>query len=155
MDSPAVYLGAAFRPQSTDGAGVPHRWMLIFRPRAKHAWINWLVPGRFKHVCAFGYVHETDCFVFFDAWLGGTSIQLARGASARALIAQWTRDATVLRMDALPTAKGAWSPRMLCTTAVAHLVGVPGALLPSMLYRQCLAQGAVIANGPAEPTAAA
>jgi hypothetical protein len=128
--------------------------MLIFRRRAKHAWINWIVPGRFKHVAAFGYVSECDAYIFYDAWLGGTSIYVARGATARAMMMQWTRDSVVLRMDAIPPRPGVWWPRMFCTGAIARLVGVPGALLPISLFRQCLAHGAVIVHGYTEPTAA-
>jgi hypothetical protein len=142
--------------QPTDGAGSPRRWWRIFRRRAKLRWINWLVPGRYKHVAVFGYVAECDTWIFFDAWLGGTNVQLARGDSARAMMLVWTRDADVLRMDAIPPARRrVLDMRMLCTTAIAHLVGVPGALLPVILYRQCLAHGAVLIHGHAEPEPAA
>jgi len=128
--------------------------MLIFRRRSKSWWVNWLVPGRYKHVAAFGYVHETDCWIFFDAWLGGTTIQVARGDAARAMMVAWTRDADVLRMDALPPrTSGFLDLRMLCTTAIAHMLGVPGALLPVTLHRQCLDHGAmiVVADGHTHP----
>jgi hypothetical protein len=124
----------------TDGAGAPARWLVVFTTKSDRWWIR-LIPGRFKHVRAFAYCHDTDCWIFYDPCLR-TGILTARGAGARQLMLQWTRDAKVLSMEPGPHERIRPLP-FACTTAIASLLGLPGgALRPDALYRQCLANGA-------------
>lgn len=127
----------------TDAAGAPARWLLIFRRRSDLRWVNWLVPGRFKHVCAIAAVPECDVWVFYNVGFGRTSIFMARGAGARRMMVEWTRDSEVLVMEPHPA--GSWFPAFCCTTAIRQLIGLPGwCFAPTALYRDCLRHGARI-----------
>ena len=104
-----------------DAHGTPPRWLLVFRRRADVWWVNYC-PGEFKHVSAFGYVHEADAWIFYDAGLC-TTIYVARGTSARAMMLQRTRgDVCVLSMEPLPCPSSPRRPIFTCTAAIANRV---------------------------------
>jgi hypothetical protein len=125
-----------------DAAAGPARWLICFRHRSGLWWVD-LIPGRFKHVRAFGCVPECDTWVFYDPCLR-TTVFLARGAGARHLMLEWSRDAAVLAMTPLPREHLRVSP-FSCVTAIQSILGLPGgALRPDALYRQCLRNGAQI-----------
>ena len=143
-------------PIATDVIGTPTRWMLVFNRQAISWWTNFIAFGRYKHVRAFGYVHAADAYVFYDVQFSGTVIQIARGDGARALMLEWTANADVLRWDAgtnagkTPAFLRQFFRPLICTTAIAHLIGLPGALLtlrPDALYRACIESGAVAIHG--------
>lgn len=154
------------QPLSTDSIGAPTRWLLVFNHKAETWWSRLAACGRLKHVRAFGYVAGSDAYVFFDPQFEGMSIQIARGDGARRLMVEWCQEADVLRWDRRATPGHrfrCWMP-LLCTTAIAHLIGLPfTALRPDALYRKCLQNGATVVNGqtsrhspgPAGPDAAA
>ena len=132
--------------------------MLVFNRQAISWWTNFIAFGHYKHVRAFGYVHDADAYVFYDVQFSGTIIQIARGDGARALMLEWTANADVLRYDgrfsaAFPQPFRSFSALFrpfICTTAIAHLIGLPGALLtlrPDALYRACIESGAVAIHG--------
>lgn len=138
---------------SIDSSGAPPRWLVCFTTKSDRWWIRWL-PGRFKHVRAFGYCHETDCYIFYDPALR-TVMFTARGTNAHLLMMEWAKDATVLIMAPLPLERVRLGP-FSCVTAIASLLGLPGgALLPTSLYRQCLANGAEMLDGRIAPKPAA
>jgi hypothetical protein len=121
----------------------PTHWNVCFCARADVAWVNWLVPGRFKHVRAFGYVPAEGLWIFYDVSLAGTSLQAARDKSpaADALIRAWIDGAEVVRIARGPVKRG-MPPGFWCVTAVRHLLGISsGALLPGRLWRDCKRQG--------------
>jgi hypothetical protein len=121
--------------------GTPARWLLVFDREAATWWMSLIALGRYKHVRAIGYVHDADAYLFYDVQYGGTTLQLARGKGARQLIAGWIADADVLAIE--PRCHISFPVRcLLCTTAIAHLVGLPGALRPDALFRQALRNGA-------------
>lgn len=131
--------------QLTDSAGAPARWLLCFTGRSELWWIN-LIPGRFKHVRAFSYTSQTDCWMFYDPCLR-TALFTARGEAARSLMLAWSRGAVVLAMAPLADRHLRLSP-FSCVTAIASLMCLPGgALRPDGLYRQCLRHGAQIVDG--------
>ncbi|HEY1433074.1 MAG TPA: hypothetical protein VGF39_15820 [Stellaceae bacterium] len=115
--------------------------------------MNLIACGHYKHVRAFGYVHECDAYLFYDVQLGGTVLQLARGDGARALMTEWAASADVLVIEKLgisPSPIARFFQPLLCTTAIAHLLGLPGALpclRPDALYRACLKNGAIPVGG--------
>jgi hypothetical protein len=134
------------RPLARDLISAPTRWLIAFDRVAASWWSNLIACGHYKHVRALGYIYDLDAFVFYDVQLRGTSIQVARGKGAQVLMAEWAADADVLAIDAgcafgQKFGFGCFRP-LICTTAVAHLLGLPGALRPDALYRQCLAHGA-------------
>ena len=78
--------------------GTPSRWIVVFNRKSANRFIGWLAMGRYKHVRAFGYVAETDVWVFFDVHLGGVTIATARGDDATDLMAEWCADADLIGM---------------------------------------------------------
>jgi hypothetical protein len=131
------------RPLLTDVIGAPTRWLVVFDREASSWWASLVAFGHYKHARAIGYVHEADAWLFYDVQFAGTILQIARGDGARRLMAEWAAGADVLAISSLPPKGGGWWRPLLCTTAIAHLIGLPGALRPDALYRQCLAHGAV------------
>ena len=120
----------------------PTRWLIVFDRRAATWWADLVALGRRKHVRAFRHVFE-DVWLFYDVQFRGTVIHVVRYEQARQLVAEWTADADVLSIAAQPS--GHWFPRpLLCTVAVARLLGLPCALRPDALYRECLRHGATI-----------
>lgn len=120
----------------------PLRWHLCFVGSADNWWVNRLIPGRFKHVRAFGFAPADCIWIFYDVTLAGTVLQVARDKTELAdrLIAAWTSDATVLVIE---PRRASFAPAgWWCVPAMKHLVGVAsGALLPDGLWRDCLRQG--------------
>ena len=139
---------------SAGAAGQPARWHLAFQRSTESRWVRWLAMGRHKHVSAFGYIPEVDHWVFFDWRFRHIDIIVARGDGATQLIAYYTRDADLLQMaprkDGRPVHRfGFW-----CVPAIKHLVGISGgALRPSALWRDCIAQGAEILHENPRPSA--
>jgi hypothetical protein len=134
------------RPFETSAIGSPSRWLVVFDREASSWWASFVAFGYYKHVRAIGYVHDADAWLFYDVQFAGTILQIARGDGARKLMTQWAAGADVLAIDAgcafgQKFGFGCFRP-LICTTAVAHLLGLPGALLPDALYRQCLRHGA-------------
>jgi hypothetical protein len=126
--------------------------MIVFNRTAESWWSSLVAMGRYKHVRAFGYVAELETYVFYDVQFGYTSIEIARGACARQMIAAWCGDADVLAIDRVSNRPAYLGP-MLCTTAIARLIGLSGrALRPDALWRECIKNGA-IPVGYAEDTA--
>ena len=127
----------------TDGAGAPQRWLIVFR---RSGW--WFVPGRYKHARAFAFVPECDTYIFYDVGWGTTQIFLARGRGARAAMLQWTRDADVLAFAPRQVGARKLQFAFCCTTALRHLLGLPGGTLrPDGLYRDLLRHGAEVVHG--------
>lgn len=125
-------------------AGTPSRWILAFARRSSSRWVN-LVPGRYKHVMAMGYVAEMDSWIFFDVRLGHTDLYTARGDGARQLMAHYAEGADLLGMPARRGRSAALRCGFWCVPSIKHLVGVRGgALRPDALWRDCLRQGAEI-----------
>jgi hypothetical protein len=132
------------RPLDTDVTGAPTRWLVAFDRVAASWWSSLIACGHYKHVRAVGYVYDLDAYVFYDVQLAGTRIQLARGAGATALMLEWAENADVLAIEPVSNRGRYLRLRpLLCTTAIAHLIGLPGALRPDALYRQLLANGAI------------
>lgn len=137
----------------TDGAGAPTRWMLVFRRRSTYRWVNWLVPGEFKHVRAYGFVAECDAYIFFDPGWGRIVVSIVRGKAFRIVIRDFAEDAVVVAFDSVASRPPRLFFPFCCTTAIAALIGIrSGALLPDRLFHQCLRSGAQIVYGQAAST---
>jgi hypothetical protein len=135
------------RPLETDIAAAPARWLLVFARAASSWWANLVACGRYKHVRAIGYLYDLDAWLFYDVQFGGTTLTVARGAAAARLFGTWIAGADVLVIEAGKRRVSLRLRPLLCTTAIAHLVGLPGALRPDALYRQCVRHGAVKIHG--------
>lgn len=126
---------------STDNHGRPAEWHIVFLRRTNVWWLNWIVPGRFKHVRAFGYVPETDCWIFYEVGFQ-TTIRIGRGLSVPGLIASWVGDGEVLIVRATP-ADRTRTVVFTCTSAMANLIGAPvRCVAPDVLHEHCLRHGA-------------
>lgn len=137
-------------------AGTPSRWIVAFARRSASPWVNRLVPGRYKHVMAMGYVAEMDAWLFFDWRLGHADIYTARGDGARQLMAHFSEGADLLGMPARRGRAVAFHTGLWCVPAVKHLVGIRGgALRPTTLFRDCLRQGAEIISDEVQRAATA
>jgi hypothetical protein len=123
-------------------------WLVVFHERAATWWVNWLVPGRFKHVSAFGYSVKARTWVFFDPQITYSRIViLPDGSDAERRMAEYTADAAVLKIDHRPS-RVRFRPVLCCTSMISHMLGLPGgALLPDRLWSHCLRNGAEIVHG--------
>ncbi len=131
----------------TDSIGTPTRWLLVFDRQASSWWADLVAMGRYKHVRAFGWVAASDAWIFYDVQFGRTILSVARGDGARRLMLEWCGDADVLVVSN-PGQKVHLLTRfpvpLLCTTSIAHLIGLPGrALRPDALYRKAIRNGAI------------
>lgn len=119
-------------------------WFLCFDRRSTTWWVR-LIPGRYKHVRAFGFVPLMDLWLFFDVTLAGQWLIVARDGSpeCEAMIERWWQGCDVLKVKRGRGAVGASRLGLWCVPAVAGLVGVrSGALRPDGLWRECIGQGA-------------
>jgi len=138
------------QPIPTNAAGSPTRWLVVFDRRAATWWADLVAFGRRKHVRCFRWVKECDCALFFDCQFSGTFIHVLCEDEAIQLMGEWMADADVLQIEVAPSHSGPRRQRLLapspllCTTSVARLLGLPCALRPDALYRQCLRHGATI-----------
>lgn len=121
----------------------PVHWLLVFHVKTSQPALDRLIPGRFKHVSAIGFVDGV--WIFYDVGIGGRPLQIVRGARGEAMADAWIAGNSVLRMrspevrPALPRL-GLW-----CVPAIKHLVGSrSGALLCSTLWRDLIASGAEV-----------
>lgn len=127
------------------GGGEPTQWAVCFSLKASTPWLTRLPVGKFKHVRAFGCVPHINTWIFFDPALDRTSVKVARGDAARALMEEYVHDAAVIQMPARE--RKSKKPRIFgwCVPAVAHLLGLSsGALRPDALFRDCLRSGGVL-----------
>lgn len=132
-------------PARLEGYGEPRRWILAFARNSDTWWVRLLAFGRYKHVCAFGYVGEADTWVFYDVRLFKTHVIVARGAAAKRAMAVFAEDADLIGVEAR-AARGVRLPLgFWCVPAIKHLIGLrSGALRPDRLYADCLRIGAEI-----------
>lgn len=129
----------------------PLTWLVLFQSSTSRRWIDRLVPGRFKHVMAFGWVEKAKAWVSYDVQLGRTHILLMAEADGEKKIGEAfgrDADAALLRCAVRLSPR----PRLMpsgfwCVPAIKHLLGLrSGALRPDALWRDCLAQGAEIVH---------
>lgn len=137
------------------GAGTvePASWLVFFWPSSKMPWLDRLLPGRFKHVSAAGYVAETATWLFVNPQRGRTIVEAIPDGDEAFRLNGWCDRAEVIVMprgfDLGYRFRGPFS----CVSVVAALLGLrSGALRPDGLYRDCLrAGGRPIADADPEP----
>ncbi len=125
----------------------PESWVLAFARTSTTWWVPWLVPGRYKHVRAYGYVPFLHVWLFFDTHFSGIDVIVAAdGAAARAQIAVWIDGCDLVRMPWRAAGKSSLTLAMSgwCVPAVKRLIGLRGcALRPDALYEHCLRNGGI------------
>lgn len=134
------------------GMGSPAVWHIAFKTTSRYWWARALACGRYKHVMCFGYVREVDGWLFYDFGPNACVVAVVPDGQANAVMGPFIDDAVVLRWVApLVVREMRLKAAYVCTTAVAHLTGVPSsALRPDRFLRDCLAAGATIVVGEDE-----
>lgn len=124
----------------------PRAWLLVFHRKARTAWVNRWVPGRFKHVSAIGFIPAARAWVFYDVELGRTKVEvLPAGQPAIRACGEKMAGNAVLRFDVRERKRRMARVGFWCVPAVKHLVGLhSGALLPTTLWEHCIAAGAEV-----------
>lgn len=120
----------------------PKEWLLIFALTTGKPWLDRIIPGRFKHVSAAGWVPGARCWIFYDVAWSRTSIKLAPEKDGDLIYAVLQRRAAVLKVKADFETRGSAMMRggFWCVPAIKHLVGSrSGALRPDRLWRDLLA----------------
>lgn len=128
----------------------PEVWYVAFWPESTRWWANWLSFGRFRHVSAFGWVSQAQCWLFFEVMSNRTEIRAVPAAFERHALAPILDHCTVLKMPALDRGdlRVKLKPGFWCVPAVAHLIGLRScALRPDALFRHCLAHGGEVMRG--------
>lgn len=117
-------------------------WFLCFDRSSPTWWVR-LIPGRYKHVRAFGFVPLMGVWVFFDVTLAGQWFVLARDGTDEfeAMVERWWRGADVMKIKRQRGPIGVARFGLWCVPAIAGLIGVRGALRPDGLWRECIRQG--------------
>ena len=134
-------------PAIVPGSTTPAEWFIVFR-QASPIWLaEKMAFGRYKHVSCFGPVPAVAGWLFFDFGVHGAFVNVVPDYAANAAIGAAVAGAvTVVRWTSPPDYESPeWhlKPVFVCTTAVAHLTGVPScALRPDRFLRDCLAAGA-------------
>ncbi|MBK8009592.1 MAG: hypothetical protein IPK23_15075 [Rhizobiales bacterium] len=123
----------------------PERWLLIFETKC-HWRFGWLIPGRFKHVFAVGYVVAIDTWMVYSVERDNTKIGAWRpGPDFERWLSGVIPRAGVLKIAACRAPMPMPWFSFWCVPAVRHLLGLrSGALWPDQLWRYCLANGAEI-----------
>lgn len=123
-------------------------WFVAFLPRSGSRLCNWLIPGRFKHVCAFAYCPENQSWAVVEPDACGTEVAIFPAVECWVFLEPLLAAGAVIVKIA--ARKRRWlGPRLIgcCTSNVRDLVGLPGcgilSLLPDMVYRDCLRHGGV------------
>lgn len=132
-------------------------WFVCFGYEATPALDRW-IPGKFKHVRAFGFSHGAQCWVFYDHLWIGTRIALApAGPVGDRAVGRFVEDQAVLKLSRLTRPRGGIRHRLgfTCVTTARQLLNVPGgALAPDGFWRDCLKAGAeFILDGRRKSTA--
>jgi hypothetical protein len=122
----------------------PGAWVVVFDPMATN-WLARIIPGRFKHVRAFGYVPFLHVWIFYDANFAGIEIIIAKdGADSHEMIRLWSTGCECVLMPRRPHANESTAVSLSgwCVPAVARLIGLPcGALRPDGFLAHCLRNG--------------
>lgn len=134
------------------GTGQVRDWFIVFEPMLERRLWNTFIPGRFKHVFAFGYVPEVRTWVLIDPAFSGMETVLIPAHEFIRYMSKVTPGCAILKMTARKS-KGC-NLRLVacCTSAVRNILGLPGrgivSALPSVLYRDCLRAGAEVVYVP-------
>lgn len=124
----------------------PAWWFICFARSSPVWWLRNYLPGRYKHVSAFGFIPGQKLWVFSSWTFGGIEFAIIPDGLATDAINALVEDALVLEF--VPPAEDPprfWWPFAHCVGHVAALTGVKSrALLPDRFLKDCLAAGAKI-----------
>lgn len=122
-------------------------WMIIFHRRSAR-WVEMVLPGRFKHVSAAGFIPQTQAWIILSWELGRLRVGMMPDAEFDAFLSGWCLEGDgLLRMKAPDFDQGPVRPRFVgtCTGMISHILGLKrGALRPDRLWHVLLENGAEI-----------
>jgi hypothetical protein len=141
------------KPIELPGAIEPYQWFVVFHRTGPNWFIDWLIPGEFKHVSAFAYCAGFALWLLYNTELNVTRLQLLphNDRTITALTA-YMRDCMVLKVDKNYSTRFGLTSRIgfYCVPAIKHLLGVHCVSpLPDGLYRAILRNGGQCINEPA------
>jgi hypothetical protein len=130
------------------GPQEPRKWVLIFNTKAANWWTGFVAFGHYKHVSALGRIPHTDLWILYDAQFGRTQLAVGSLRDLLDIAAPAEQRVDMMWITAKP-ARRFFPPLFICTTAIAHLLGLQcSALRPDALWRHCLLNGGeVVSNG--------
>lgn len=119
----------------------PAVWVLAFHRETKIWWLRWV--GRYKHVCAYAFLPRQKLWLFYEVSTDPTRITVIPDGAEREKLALFTGGADLMAVrcqGARPKLRRRFA--FTCVAAMRDLLGLDsGALLPSGLWRDCLAAG--------------
>jgi len=124
-------------------------WFLAFHKKCLSPFWQRVIPGKYKHVNAFGWSERAQVWVYYDCGFHGTRVIVCPpGPKADQQLERWMAGADVLRVSQkLKRERPIYAFRFfhLCTTAMRHLCDISGgALLPDGLWVDCLRENAKV-----------
>lgn len=128
----------------------PQNWLVVFYPESLFRWVNWLVPGRFKHVSLITFVPQANAWLFYSVEPTRGPVELWPGDRKGSLrFAEVTAGATVVKFPNAVQRSSWLRAGWWCVPAAKHALGVrSGALWPDQLYRYLMANGGEIVKAP-------
>lgn len=122
------------------------RWTVVFHRRAENRFFHLIAMGHFKHVSAFAFIPEIGAWAIYDVGFRLTRLTfLADTDVAKTILAERVRGNCTVTLKVSEDNLPWFRPGLLCTTAVAHLVGLRCvAVRPDALYRLMVKAGGVV-----------
>ena len=128
----------------------PAQWFICFRPSSPLWWVE-MIPGRYKHVSAFGYVPVQKLWVFYGWTFHGTEFAVMHERHAATAIDTMMKDCLVVEYLPADTSQPQriwWHPVNYCVSKIVDITGIPSrALRPDRFLQDCLAHGGKIVAG--------
>jgi hypothetical protein len=130
------------------GPGQISIWHIVFTRNVPSPLWNYLIPGKFKHVQAFGFCAEANTWVFIDPAFTGVDVIVVPDNDVNIYIeAAMVGGCEVLSIARRRHPGPNFRVVCCCTSQIRHLIGLPGwgprGLVPDRLYRDCLKAGAL------------
>jgi hypothetical protein len=129
-------------------SGVISVWYVAFSARIPNPLWNWLIPGKWKHVSAFGFCEEANTWLFLDPEFTGTKAYIVVPHEVDRYISAAMAEGAILCMPASKLSGANIRSVSCCTMTIRHLLGIrgwsPWSAIPDCLYADCLAAGAVV-----------
>lgn len=125
-------------------SGFPAAWYACFYGSERRWWWDYLSPPGFRHVLAFAYCVQAECWLIYDVRHGRTFVRALKPEAFYEFLDTLPNDCSILNFEPEHAeAPPRWRFGFWCTIAIAHLMGVRSrALRPVALYRDLVAHGA-------------
>lgn len=125
----------------------PAWWFLCFYRSSPTWWVQTYVPGKYKHVAAFGFIPSQRLWAFYGWTFRGTEFAVIPDQAADPAINTFCLNADVFEylpeLEAPEPRRPWWNPLNLCVTHISELTGIrSSALRPDGFLKDCLAHGA-------------